>query len=293
MRRIRKLYLQNASGDRWSLNGDLGVYASNLSGFGVTLAPTYADLTRGFFLPVGDESEPQNALAFAITFTRNAYAVYHSFIGWVSAAGSLSICYDPTGTQEYLRDVEVNFLQKGELTEVGWLEIPCSFYPTTPWYRPEPATLALLNTGTDESKRYAYCYTEELRYGVDSSAALTGTIYGAGHVPGALDLVYYGGIVNPTIRIVGDGSGKTYGVCSITATLGSSDRLEYSCQYKDSYARKVSANGTVTDLLDALDLSTTPFPHLPVDEPCTISIEADAAFTGSAELVIYYYFRSV
>ena len=42
-----------------------------------------------------------------------------------------------------------------------------------------------------------------------------------------------------------------------------------------------------------LDLSTMPFFHIPVNEPCTLSVEADAAFSGSAELTIYYYYRSV
>lgn len=293
MRRIRKLYFQNASGGRWGLNGEHHAYASNLAGFGVTLAPTYADLTRGFFLPVSDESEPQNAIAFTLTFTRSAYATYKSFVDWVSAAETLTLCYDANGSQEYWRDVEINFLQKGELNEVGWLEIACSFFPTSPWYKPSPTSLSLDASGVDESKRYDYCYDADLIYGSDSSAAMSGTIYGGGHVPGALELTYYGAIVNPTIRLTGDVSGKTYGVCSVTASLSASDRLEYSSRYEDSHVYKVSASGAVTDLLDVLDLSTTPFFRIPVDEPCTISVESDAAFSGSADLIVYYYYRSV
>lgn len=30
-----------------------------------------------------------------------------------------------------------------------------------------------------------------------------------------------------------------------------------------------------------------------INEPVTISIEADAAFTGSADLTLFYYYRSV
>ena len=82
MRRIRKVYLQNAAGDRWGLNGENGVYVSSLAGFGYTLSPTYADLTRGFFLAVSGESEPQGTVPFTVYFTRNAYAVYQSFVDW-------------------------------------------------------------------------------------------------------------------------------------------------------------------------------------------------------------------
>lgn len=293
MRRIRKLFLQNAAGSRWGLNGERGVYASALSGFGYTLSPTYADLTRGFFLAVGGESEPQGTVPFTVYFTRSPYAAYQSFVDWLSAAGTLVLCYAPTPAQEFRRNVEVSFLQKGELNEVGWLEVPCSFYATTPWYKPASATLTLEAAAEDSSKRYTYCYDASLMYGAGSSGALSGELRGDGHIPGALELTYYGAITNPKIRLVGAVSGTTFGVCAVTATLTATDRLLYSSRYDLSYVKKKAADGTVTDLLDSLDLSSTPFPHIPVDEPVTISIEADAAFTGSADITLYYYYRSV
>lgn len=293
MRRIRKLYLQNAAGSRWGLNGENGVYVSALAGFGYTLSPTYADLTRGFFLAVGGESEPQGTVPFTVYFTRNAYAVYQSFVDWLAAAGTIALCYAPTATQEFRRDVEVNFLQKGELNEVGWLGVPCSFYAITPWYKPYATTLSLEGAGTDNSKRYDYRYDDNLVYGVDSSGSLSGELQGTGHIPGALEMIYYGAITNPKIRMVGNVSGKTFGLCSVTATLSATDRLKYSSRYEQSYVKKIAADGTETDLLDALDLSTTPFPHIPVNEQVTLTIEADAPFTGSADITLFYYYRSV
>ena len=293
MRNIRKLYFRNASGERWGLNGEKGVYASDLSGFGLALSPVFADLNRGFFIPVSDEAEPQNSLAFTATFTKTPYHTYQQLVDWLAAAGTITIVYNPTGQQEYFRDVTMNFLQKGELNQVGWLEIPCSFLYSTPWYLPTPTTLILEAGGTDESKRYDYVYSESLRYGNDSSATLSGTIAGAGHNPGSIELTYYGAIVNPRIRLVGNITGKTYGLCSLAVTLLPSDQLKISTRYEDSYVKRISAGGQETDLLDVLDLSTGPFFHIPVNEPCTLSIEADAAFTGSADLTIFYYYRSV
>lgn len=290
---IRKLYLQNAAGARWGLNGDRGVYAHTLSGFGFTLSPNFADLSRGFFVPVSDTAEPQNTIPFTLTFTRNPYETYQSFVNWLAAAGTVTLVYNPTGKQEYCRDVTVNFLQKGEKTAVGWLEIPSSFFCNTPWYLPSPSVLDLGTAGEDESKRYDYEYTGDLMYGEDSTASLSGEIVGSGHIPGSIELTYRGAITNPKIRLVGRISGKTYGICSVAAILGASDTLKYSSRYENSYVKKIAAGGDETDLLDALDLSSTPFFHLPVDEPCTISIEADAAFTGSADLLIFYYYRSV
>lgn len=293
MRNIRKLSFRNAAGETWSLNGERGVYASNLSGLGVMLSATYADLSRGFFVPVSDESEPQATIPFTLTFTRNAYDTYQRFIDWISIAGTLTIVYNPTGKQDFCRDVFVNFLQKGELNPVGWLEVPCSFLCCTPWYLPTPTEFSVATTGADESKRYDYVYSEDLQYGTDSSASLSGSIAGAGHIPGALELTYHGAIANPKIRLVGDISGTIYGLCSINAILGVSDSLLFSTKYENAYAKRISVTGEETDLLDVLDLSTNPFFHIPVDEPCTISIESDAAFTGRAALLIYYYYRSV
>lgn len=292
MRQIRKLALLNGAGDRWPLNGENGVYASALAGLGFTLSPTYADLTRGFFISAGGQNEPQGTIPFTLYFSRNPYVVYQSFVDWLAAAGTITLCYNPTGGQEYWRDIAMNFLQKGELNEVGWLEVPCSFYATTPWYKPVPTSLTLKNTGTDKSRRYSYRYSD-LRYGSDSSGSLSGAISGGGHIPGAMELTFYGAITNPSIRLTGRVSGKTFGICSVKTVLGSTDTLKYSSRYERSYVRKISADGAVTDLLDALDLSTTPFPHIPVDEPCTITVESDAIFTGSADLTIYYYYRSV
>ncbi len=293
MRSIRKLYFQNANGQRWGLNGDRGVYASNLSGFGQTLTPTFADLGRGFFSAVSDEAEPQNTLAFTLTFTRSPYETYQQLIDWLAAAGTITVVYTPAGSQEFCRDVTVNFLQKGELTQVGWLESPCSFLCATPWYLPTPTALEFSGSGLDESKRYTYAYTEDLRYGTDSTASISTVIAGAGHVPGSLELSFYGAIVNPRIRLTGNISGRTYGVCSIAEVFDQHDLLQVSTKYENAFVKKITPGGTETDLLDKLDLSAEPFFHIPVNEPCTLSIEADASFTGTVNLLIYYYYRSV
>lgn len=293
MRKIRKLYLQNAAGERYGLNGERGVYVSSLAGFGFTMSTFFADLGRGFYIPVSDESEPQSTVPFTVHFTQNPYESYNHFVDWLTAAGAITIVYDPTGSQEYCRDVVVNFVQKTELNEVGWLEIPCSYYCVTPWYLPTPTSLTLAVGGTVDNKRYDYIYGESLIYGHDSTAAMSGAVAGAGHVPGALRLTYYGAAINPKIRLVGDISGKTYGICSVAVTLIPSDTLEFSTKYEDSFVRRVSAAGDVTDLLDVLDLSKTPFFRIPVDEPCTVTIEADAPLSGHAEMTIFYYYRSV
>lgn len=293
MRSIRKLYFQNAAGARFSLNGKDGVYATALAGFGFSLSPSFANLGRGFYPTVSDTNELQNSLAFSIVLTVDPYDTHQALMNWLNAAGTLTIVYDPTGKQEYCRDVTVRFIEKGELNQAGWLELLCSFACTTPWYLPLPTTMRISASAQDEGKRYDYTYDEDLRYGPDSVASMSAVIAGSGHIPGALRLTFRGAVTNPQLRLVGNLSGRTIGVCDLSVALTETDTLEFSSRYEKSYVKKISAIGVETDLLDVLDLRLTPFFHIPVDEPCTLSVEADADFSGHAELTVYYYFRSV
>lgn len=293
MKLIRKLFIQNENGERRGLNGETGAYASDLAGFGFSLAPSFSDLSRGFFSVSSEENEPQNSLGFTIVLTRSAYASHQALVDWLAASEVLTIVYNPTGRQEYFRDVSVSFLQKGELNQVGWLEMPCSFTCRTPWYLPRPTALNISKSDKTPGKQYSYRYSPSLRYGSDNAAHLEAFLAGTGHIPGAIKLTFRGAVSNPLLRLVGRVSGRTYGICKLATTLSETDALEYSSLYENSYVQRVNAAGSKEDLLDFLDLSLTPFFRVPVNEPCTLSIEADDAVVGRAELLVYYYYRSV
>lgn len=290
---IRKFYLENAAGERRALNAEAGIFLSEPAGLGFTLAPSYADLKRGFFLPVANDAEPQNAFAAKLTFYKGEpYRQYFNLVNWAAAGGQLLLVYVPFTGAEFFRQVDIAFFTKGELNAVGALEVPISLTYLTPWYERSPSTLDMQN-GQENSIRYTYRYTDDLIYGTDSAAALSGVIHPGGHVPGSMVLRYRGGILNPRIRLTGNVSGKTHGLTVIEAGFDSSDILEFSTQYRDSHVYRIAADGTVTDLMDSLQVDPEPFWNIPTDEPCTINIESDTAFTGSAELLIFYYYRSV
>lgn len=293
MKSIRKLYFQNEDGQRWGLNGDRGLYCTDLAGLGLTLNPTINNIGQGFMSVENLDSGDQKPIPFTLIFTKSPYQYYQMLMDWMAAAKTLTIVYNPTGAQEYFCDVVINYMQKGELNTVGWLEVLCNFYCVTPWYLPTPTLLNIQSSGKDERKRYPYRYTDTLKYGMNYAAALSATVAGAGHISGAINLKYYGAIKNPKIKITGNISRKMLGACYISAIMEDSDVLLFSSKYEDSYIRKISAENIETDLLDDIDLRLTPFFHIPVNEPCTISIESDDLFTGRAELSVYYYYRSV
>lgn len=290
---MRKFYLENSAGERKPLNAEDGVFLSAPAGLGFTLATSYADLKRGFFQAVADDSEPQSSFTGTLTFYKSEpYRQWKSFVDWCALAGQLVLVYKPFNSVEYYRQVDIAYLTKGELNAVGALDVPASFSCLTPWYEKSPSVLDMQNN-EGKAIRYTYRYTDDLIYGADSSATLAGTIYPGGHVPGSVQLRYTGAILNPQIRLVGNVSGKTHGLTALTASFQQTDTLELSTQYRDSHVHKIAADGTVTDLLDSVSLSTDPFWHIPIDEPCTISVEADSVFSGNAELLVFYYYRSV
>lgn len=293
MRSIRKLFFQNAAGERRGLNGEDGIYATNLAGFGFSFDPSFADIGRGFFPSVDDGKMLQNNIAFTLVFTKSPYAAYQSFVDWLSASSGLTIVYNPTGRREFCLDATISFMQKGERNQVGWLEVPCGFFCNTPWYLPTPTVLSISGSGLDESIRYPYRYSSDLRYGQDSASSIRAIVAGAGHIPGSLQITFRGAVANPKIRLTGNATGKIYGVCSVAGAFSEADALEFSTRYENAYVCRIGADGTREDLLDVLDLSTTPFFHIPVDEACTLSIEADSPVMGRVDLLIYYYYRSV
>lgn len=290
---IRQLSFRNGAGERWGLNGQQDVYASDLSGFGLELAPDFNNLHRGFFSPIQEELEPQIQAGMTLTFTRNPYPQYRALINWLASAGTLTLIYNPDGTQEYWRDITPASIQKGELDVMGWLSTPCTFLCLTPWYLPVPTDLILDTDEDPDVLRYPYVYTPELHYGADSHAALSGKVSGSGHIPGALRLTVTGTIINPEFNLVDNQTGQQIGSCRVAVSLAEGEQLIFSTRYEESFVKKISASGQETDLLDVLDITADPFFHIPVTGSYTFSIQSEAEISAAAQLQLYYYYRSV
>ena len=290
---MRKFYFANAAGERWPLQGEKGVFFTDPTGLGVTLAQTYADLQNGFFVGVSSANEPQSAPHATLLFTRPAYSAYRQLINWLAAAGDLELIYCPYGAEEFHRRVDVQAISKGELDEHQFLQSELSLLARSPWFKAQSTRLDLASQVVDESMRYDFIYTAELIYGEDATASLSATLHPDGHIPAAISVTFFGGAASPSISLTGQITGKLYGACRISDTLTSGETLLFSTDYLDSHVRKISAQGVETDLLAKIDLDGEPFFRMPLTEPCTLSIAAQAAINGSADVQVFYYFRSV
>lgn len=292
MASFRKLYLQNAAGARFYLNGESDVLATDLTGFGTDLSALFGDLTSGFFKLLSNDSEPQTPIGFKINFTnkRSAYTQFQSLARFISSAGDgLMVVYCPIGAVEYFRDVSLSYLKKTEKSRTGWLTCATEFRPLTPWYLPSSlqVDMAAITSG---AMRYSWRYGTA-RYVRSLAADYSATLSPSGDMPAALQIVFEGAIDHPIITLTGLASGKSYGRCDIDATLHNGDVLEYSSEKNDSYCRMVSG-GVVTDLDDDLDMDTDPFFFLPLEETCELTITG-LAIAGDARVKVLYYYRTV
>ena len=284
--------LQNAAGARFGLNGELGVWLTEPEGLGYELSPPYGDLGLGFFYALDEELEPQGSVNGTLIFGWPAYANYRNFVDWVAAAGSLLLIYKPYGDEEYQKAVSVSYLQKGELDKAACLHVPAEFTSRSPWRRPIPTEITMDNGEDRPRARYSGRYPG--RYGGDAAGAMSARIHAVGHIPGALLLRYTGAITGPEIRLTGAQSGKVYGICRLNGlTLAAGDVLELSTRPEAAYVRRTAADGTVTSLLPYVDISQDPYPRVPTDEDSVLTVTSDATFTGSAELLVYSYYRTV
>lgn len=291
---MRKFFLENETGVRWDLNGKTGVRLSNPAGLGVKLNNQYADLENGFFKNIGSKAEPQGSVVADVVFTKKAYETYRSFLNWISAARELMLIYSPYEPLEFYRRVELQYLTKGELGAAKWLTTPISLACLTPWYLPTALRIALTKQ-SETAMRYPFTYNAGLRYGTSSIGSYAADIAPDGHLPASLRFVYKGAATNPVITLTGAASGKIYGRCIISAVLSEDDTIEMLTSPRDGFIRKISADGTETDLIDTnvVDITEDPFLRIPLEESCHLQLSADDALSGNAEVQVYYYYRSV
>lgn len=282
-----QFYLENEMRQRISLGALSDVKLTNVSGLGMGVKPSYADLGKGFFSLVNTENEPQGSIVGDILFTENSYQTFRAVINWANAARELRFVYCPYGTEEYYRLVTLKTLEKGVRGRWGQLKCGIALQCLTPWYLPTALTLNFAaHNGT--MMRYPYRYTSDLIYGTDGAEAYTVSIPARGHVPGTLYLSYTGAASNLLVRLTGAVSGKELGRCAVDGVTPEGSRFELNSDPRGSYVR---LNGA--DWLEHVDINHDPFLRVPNDEECILSLEADTALTGTVSAEVVYYFRAV
>lgn len=283
---MRKFYIENEKGERYSLNGDSGMFLDNPAGLGQTMSPTSADIHKGFFKDITGDVEPQSAITGDLVFTQNAYELYRTFTMWLNKATELYLVYSPNDKDEYRRRVSLDFLQKTQLESTRWLRCPVSFQCLTPFYKAKATTLSMDEVGN--AMRYTYRYDSELRYAASSLPGMSCEIQGQGHIPSAIRFAVTGYLANPELTLTGQNTGKVYGKMKLNTTTSASQTLTVITRYGET---SVTINNN--DALAYVDLSYDPWLRVPNTEKCDLVLSSDDDMNVSVELLMYDYFRTV
>lgn len=282
---MRKFFIENETGSRYALNGEQRIWFTEPQGLGVSVENMFGTVGSGFFTPVYQEIQ-QNSVTGNITFLRDVYPAYAEFVTWLLRSKTLYFVYQPTDT-EYMAQVRLEWLTKSEINRGRWLQVPASFVRTTPWYNPVPVSFEIVPVSAD-AMRYPWRYNIAV-YAASAAGNMAAVINADGHIPASFVLTYTGEIQSPVLRLDGQSSGDNYGRIAINRNLAAGDTLEISTRYLDSYIRSALQG----DLLQYVDVSVDPYPHIPITEPIILSLSANNAIENTISLTVNNYYQSV
>lgn len=283
---MSRFIIRNDSGQEWPLDGEKGVWFSNVQGLGIQNAQNTADLGGGFALYMDTGYYPMVTVpGDIIIMPPDAYQTYRSFVNFLLSSDELILLYQPFGTEVFYRRVKIEYINKGVTDKRGMLSCPMSVLPLTPWYSPRIATLTLQGQ-TEDAMTYDFEYSESLTYGSDLAGSYAAEVTPAGHLPASIRLIISDLLSNPVLTLTGSNSGIEFARCAVEDEVSG---LDYSSLQRDSYIRDSSGS----NLLDYVSMATDPYIRIPLGEPCILRLQADGSISGAASVSIYSYYRSV
>lgn len=290
---MRRFYLQNQNGVRLDLNGANGLWFTDPYGLGIESEDDFAASSLGFFLCTSEGEQQARPGGVLKINDDEPYRRYRELMTWMLQASALYLIYTPDGFSSFLRRVKVDAVTKTEKTMHRWLEVPICFAALTPWYQPTTATLNLIPTG-DNVLAWDVGAWDVSTWGAEELPGASVRISPRGQIPASFRLEVRGAIVSPTISLIGESSGITYGRCAINASFDSGEGFTLDTTEDAAGVWKIHADGSVTSLLNALDLAYDPFPRIPISEKCILKIESEVgAAEISSSVVVYQYYRTV
>lgn len=283
----RKFYLENSIGERKDLLLRTSFFDAP-QGFGTSNKSEYEQLGHGFYSNSFLEAEQINIVG-ELAFLDDGYTNYTALSDWICGGYDLTFVYNPNGT-EYYCDIDVEYIEKGQIGEDGVLRCPCSFLGKTAWYKPAPT---VMNFGLDSSIDYMV-----FDFPIESMFALSDSynsldVTNTGHYPAYVKLTANGEMGSPILTLTNKSTGEVLGKLDLTGVaVDAGETLKYSSVPGDSYITLVAADLTETSLVDSINLDNDNFFSIPRNVACTLKFEFTGPSTTST-LYVYEYRRTV
>lgn len=283
---MRHFWLENEIGQRISLQDKTFFHLP--SGLGIGITREYGQSSDGFFVATKSETEQAN-IAGEFIFLEG-YAGYDTVMKWIFSRYKILLVYRPLDT-EYLRDIEFESVDKGELNAYGWLVSPISIRCLTPWYKRIPLSLELVPIDEEDSyKFYPAEYPMIYPLSGDTNSL---DICPMGNIDAALTLMIPGILSSPTITLRRKSDQVILGRVNLDGVgIDEGEYLWFSSRHGSVGIFKVTPNDAV-DLIDYVDLEDNNFFRIPVGVTCTLTIASSVAINHSTQAQVFEYYKVV
>lgn len=280
---MRRFYLQNSIGERVDLN--VAPYIlTDPEGLGFGFSDTMSHIGDGMFKRTYRDYSV-NKIVFNLNIVSDPYENYRTLSNFLNKGYELMFVYAPTETSgEYFCDVDVEYINKGEITDGNILQLPCSLCCRSLWYKEIVKVMDIFPTSSTGQSRFDLKYDFTF---IPDSVDGACQIKAGGHIPSGLKIVVDGILHNPVISLT-SADGTLIGKMELNKTIASGETLVLSSTYQDSgcWIDGVSQ-------LNLLDITHNNFFRVPLNETCTLAISSDQADDINAQIYIYDYYRSI
>lgn len=279
---IRRFYLENEYGVRWSLNNpDTGLFIEP-GGLGYSMDVSYSEIGHSFVRNY--MKEKQKEISGTIVFgTAEPYVVCNRFLAFVNAAAMLKLSYK-TGAGEYYRDVDLIEFGKTEITEARVLECEITLRCLGLFYSNQIDRFVV--SRSEGELRWDYRWPARFNdYGVRMVS-----ISNPGHVPATFEMELYGYCENPVVTV--SQNGRELHRVEFPTILQPGERILYSSVDGNLYCMRMGEDGTQNNFADSLDINNSNFFKLPVGDS-QIEFTSDTGASNRTILTIYRFYRAV
>ena len=282
---MRQFWLENSIGQTVDLQGQTFFHLP--SGLGVSIEHDFGRSSDGFFTSTRSELAQGNIVGELVF--KDGYTGYKTLVDWLFVGYKIMLIYKPIDT-DYLRDIEIESVDKGELVAGGWLNCPTSLRCASPWYKRLPVRIDLTPDDGASYKEYPAEYPMEYAVSGDINSA---DVTAGGHIEAALSISIPGPLESPLITLRRKSTDEILGRVNLEGvTISSAETLLFSSRHGVMGITKATST-TTTDLIEYVDLNDNNFFRLPVGVPCTLTIGSDTAIEQVASIQVYEYYKAV
>lgn len=216
----------------------------------------------------------------------SSYDNFYNFVNFIESSTSIRLIYIipfKNGLKRYLRDVNIQMLDKSEKKTNGIISEPIVFDCLSLWYE-ENTAIYTIEPQTDEI-RWDFTWDSKFKeYNVRNLQYKN-----KGHVEAPILVEISGAVNNPKIEVYVEE--ELYQQVTISTAIAEYEKLLYGTRENEFYIQRLKTDGTKEDLydLDIIDFYNDNVIRLPKNLNCEIRLVADNTIQNAKIIILPQY----